>query len=86
MKIKSIVGVVSMGDPTKNLHSRALRTYVKIEWDGIEPTDHALCPGGYSWTTRSGIIKIMGHSLTSQKIEEAWNNQVDRFGQWTREG
>jgi hypothetical protein len=45
MNIKSIVGVVSMGDPTKNLHSRAPRSYVKIEWDGIEPTDHALSRG-----------------------------------------
>jgi hypothetical protein len=82
--IKNIVGVVSMGDLTENFHQRAPRTYLKIEWTEIEPTDHALCPGGCSWVTRTEIIKMMGRSLASRKIAEAWNNQTARYAQWER--
>jgi hypothetical protein len=82
--IKTIVGVVSMGDLTENFHQRAPRTYLKIEWTEIEPTDHALCPGGCSWVTRAEIIKMMGRSLASRKIAEAWNNQTARYAQWER--
>jgi hypothetical protein len=69
--IKSIVGAVSMGDLTENFHQLAPRTYLKIEWTEIEPTDHALCPDGYSWVTRTEIIKMYGQSKNCRGLEQS---------------
>ncbi|KAJ5701403.1 hypothetical protein N7488_008951 [Penicillium malachiteum] len=84
--ILGIYGVLYTGKRSIDELRKTPTIYVKVKWTGIDDEDAGLCPGDYSWITRSELIRMIGQTLADMKIQEAWVEQVAQYARWKREG